>query len=65
MPQQHQGSLLRAVRQGGTGMKQLMTRKVFIIVILIILVTQKNLCEIRLRTGVAEVAVSMACSALK
>ncbi|WP_235056610.1 Hok/Gef family protein [Pantoea sp. AS-PWVM4] len=42
-----------------------MTRKVFIIVILIILVTQKNLCEIRLRTGVTEVAVSMACSALK
>ncbi len=69
MPKQHKGSLLHAVRQEVTTMKQHTTIMFVTLVILavaaVILVSRKDLCEIRYRTAVTEVAVSLACETLK
>lgn len=63
MLQQHKGSLLRAERQGEATMKQykaiLIATLVLGAVIAVILVTRKDLCEVRIRTGHTEVAVVM------
>lgn len=63
MSRQHKGSLLRAERQGEATMKQqtaiLIATIVIAAAVAVILVTRKDLCEVRLRTGHAEVAVFM------
>ena len=63
MPRQHKGSLLRAERQGEATMKQQLAILIATIVIATalaaILVTRKDLCEVRIRTGQTEVAVFM------
>lgn len=59
----HKGSLLHAERQGEATMKQQMAILIATIVIAaataVILVTRKDLCEVRIRTGHTEVAVFM------
>lgn len=59
----HKGSLLRAERQGEATMKQQMAILIATIVIAaavaVILVTRKDLCEVRIRTDHTEVAVFM------
>lgn len=63
MLQQHKGSLLRAERQGEATMKQ--HKAIFFATIVIatavavILVTRKDLCEVRIRIGQTKVAVFM------
>jgi len=63
MPRQHKGSLLRAERQGEATMKQQTAILIATIVIgaalAVLLVTRKDLCEVRIRTGHTEVAVFM------
>lgn len=63
MLRQHKGSLLRAERQGEATMKQQTAILIATIVIgtaiAVILVTRKDLCEVRFRTGLMEVAVFM------
>lgn len=63
MPRQHKGSLLRAERQGEATMKQQAAILIATIVIgaalAVLLVTRKDLCEVRIRTGHTEVAVFM------
>ncbi len=64
MLRQHKDSLLRAERQGEATMKQhkaiLIATIVLGAVIAAILVSRKDLCEVRIRTGHMEVAALMA-----
>lgn len=70
MPRQHKGSLLRAARQEGEATMKQFTAMIFacfmlLTVTAVILGTRKDLCEIRFRTRVMEVAVSMACESVR
>lgn len=69
MPYSIKMGLLHAEKQGEATMKQ--HSAIFIAVILIIAVTnialvmRKDLCEVRIKTGLIDVAVLMACESVK
>ncbi len=69
MPDNMKGSVLLAERQGEATMKQreAILIAIFLIaaVLAVILVTRKDLCEVRIRTGHMEVAAFMAYESIK